>query len=347
MSVLRLIDANLNRAREGLRVLEDYARFVLDSRAIGERLKAIRHRLAEATRTISAEAISHRDTPGDVGTSYAVDRAMPREKLADVVIAAGKRTGEALRSVEEYAKTIDATIARAIEATRYAFYDVEAAIARTFAPANERLSRVRLYVLISQDFTAGRDWFDCARAALEGGADAIQLREKTMEAGELLRRARRLVPLCREFDALCIINDRPDVAVLSDADGVHVGQGDLPAREARKIVGPDRIVGVSTHRIDQARQAVIDGADYLGVGPVFPSATKPREFVSGLDYAREVAEEIRLPAVAIAGVTLDNIADVQATGVRAVAVTGAVIGAADVREAARAFKTRLADREIV
>ena len=341
MSVLRLIDANLNRAREGLRVLEDYARFVLDSRPIGERLKSIRHRLAEATRAIAADAIAHRDTPGDVGTAYEAGSMLPRERLADVVIAAGKRTGEALRSIEEYAKTIDAAAARAVEQTRYAFYDLEQAIARTFAPPNERLARVRLYVLISQDFCAGRDWFECARLALEGGADALQLREKSMEAGELLSRARRLVALCREHDALCIVNDRPDVAMLSNADGVHVGQGDLPARDARKIVGPDRIVGVSTHAIEQARQAVIDGADYLGVGPIFPSATKPRDFVCGLDYARQIVDEIRIPCVAIAGITLANVGEVLASGLPAVALTSAVIGAPDIREAARAFKARL------
>ena len=129
--------------------------------------------------------------------------------------------------------------------------------------------------------------------------------------------------------------------MLSGADGVHVGQGDLSVRDARRIVGADRIVGVSTHEIAHAWQAVADGADYVGVGPIFKSATKPREFVSGLDYARAVASEIAPPAVGIAGITLANVDEVIATGLKAVAVTNAVVGAADVAAAARAFKLRL------
>lgn len=339
--VLRLIDANLNRAREGLRVVEDYARFVRDDRAIGEALKSIRNRLTTATRDVAARAIAHRDTANDVGTTYANADAVPRSELRDVVTAAGKRTGEALRAVEEYLKVVDAPAAREVEACRYAFYDVERQVALTFASPRERFARVRLYVLITESQCAGRDWFEVARQALVGGADALQLREKSMESGELLTRARRLVALCRKQDALLIVNDRPDVAVLSDADGVHVGQGDLPAAEARKIVGPGKLVGVSTHELAHARAAVADGADYVGVGPIFRSATKPRDFVSGLDYARAVATAIPIPGVAIAGITPDNLGDVLATGLRAVAVTAAVIGAPDVEGAARAFKSRL------
>lgn len=339
--VLRLIDANLNRAREGLRVIEDYARFVRDDAAIGEALKTIRNRLAAATRDVAARAIAHRDTPGDVGTAYANADALPRSELRDVVIAAGKRTGEALRAVEEYLKTLDGGAAREVEQCRYAFYDVEQRVAATFTSPRDRFARVRLYVLITESQCGGRDWFEVARQALIGGADALQLREKSMEAGELLSRARRLGALCREHDALLIVNDRPDVALLSDADGVHVGQGDLPAAEARKIVGPGKLVGVSTHELAHARQAVADGADYLGVGPIFKSATKPRDFVSGLDYARAVATEIPLPAVGIAGITLENVGEVVASGLQAVAVTNAVAAAPDVEAAARAFKARL------
>ena len=342
MSVLRLIDANLNRAREGLRVLEDYVRFVRNDAGLGERLKSLRHRLAIATQTVAERAIADRDTPGDVGTTFRADATLPRERLADVVIAAGKRTGEALRSIEEYLKTIDATAAREVEATRYAFYDVEQSIARSFRPANERLARVRLYVIVTDAFCAGRPWLDVARAALDGGADAIQLREKTMEGGELLKRAKQLVALCRQHDAISIVNDRVDIALLSDADGVHVGQGDLAARDARRLLGPDKLVGVSTHAVAHARQAVADGADYIGVGPIFPSPTKPRDFVSGLAYAREVASEIRIPVVAIAGITLENVRQVMETGIGAIAVTGAVCGAPDVKAAAAAFKHALA-----
>jgi thiamine-phosphate pyrophosphorylase len=200
---------------------------------------------------------------------------------------------------------------------------------------------MRLYVIVTGAFCAGRPWHEVARAALAGGADAIQLREKSLEGGELVARARQLVAMCREHDAISIINDRADVALISGADGVHVGQDDLPARDVRKLLGPRGIVGVSTHQIEHARQASLDGADYLGVGPVFPSATKPRDITPGLAYAKQVATEIRLPAVAIAGITLGNVSKVAATGMRAVAVTSAVCAAPDVAEAARQLRAAM------
>ena len=340
-SLLRLLDANLNRAREGLRVLEDYARFVRDDFAMSQRLKTVRHRLAAATRAIGEAAIEHRDITGDVGTSYAIHVAMPRAELRDVVTAAGKRVGEALRSIEEYLKTIDPAAAREVEQLRYLHYDNEQLIARSFAPANERLAKMRLYVIVTEAHCAGRPWLDVARAAIAGGADAIQLREKHLEGGELLKRATRLVALCRENNVLSIINDRADVALLADADGIHVGQGDLPAREARKLLGAKKIIGVSTHAIEQARQATLDGADYIGVGPVFPSTTKPRDITPGLAYLHEVAAQVHIPAVAIAGITRENVTEIVNAGMGAIAVTSAVCAAQDVTAAAAALRAAL------
>jgi thiamine-phosphate pyrophosphorylase len=168
----------------------------------------------------------------------------------------------------------------------------------------------------------------------------LQLREKNMESGELLRRAKILAAMCKERDVLLIINDRPDIAVLSDADGVHVGQGDLPAIEARKIVGAEKIVGVSTHELQQARQAVLDGADYIGIGPIFRSSTKPRDWenIPGLNYAKEVAGTIQIPAVAIAGINADNVSEVLTCGIGRIAVTAAVTGAENVEAATRELK---------
>jgi thiamine-phosphate pyrophosphorylase len=171
----------------------------------------------------------------------------------------------------------------------------------------------------------------------------LQLREKELEGGELLRRATVLAPLCKQHRVLLIINDRPDIAVLSGADGVHVGQGDLPAQEARKIVGSRQIVGVSTHDLAQARQAVEDGADYIGVGPIFRSSTKPRDWqeIPGLDYAHQAAVQIKIPIVGIAGITADNIDQVRSAGITAIAITAAVTAADDVTAATQSLKARL------
>jgi len=339
LSVLRILDANFNRAREALRVVEDYARFVLNDGQLSEALKALRHELVGATEKWSRQAISFRDTAGDVGTSITTQAEARREDMSAVVTAAGKRLGEALRTIEEYLKTQSPDDAAAVEQIRYRFYDLEARIDRTLRPPG-RFAQVRLYVLISQ-VACKRPWLEVARAAIEGGADCLQLREKELEGGELLQRARMLVGLCRKNNVLSIINDRPDIALLADADGVHVGQGDLPVVEARKLVGPDKIVGISTHNLQQAKQAVLDGADYVGVGPVFRSSTKTRQFLPGLEFAKQVAEEIPLPAVAIAGIDEENVEKVLETGIRAVAVTAVVGGSDEPVEVVKRLKERL------
>jgi thiamine-phosphate pyrophosphorylase len=344
-SVLRLLDANFNRAREALRVLEDYARFIRDDAGLSESLKTLRHDLTAATAPHVAAAIAHRDTPGDVGTMIGTPAEARRDDLAHVVTAAGKRMGEALRAIEEYLKTIDADVSQQVEQIRYRFYAIEQRIAETLRPAACGFAEVRLYVLITES-QCKTHWLDAARQAIEGGADCLQLREKDMESGELLRRAKDFVALCREHGVISIINDRPDIAALSDADGVHVGQGDLPIAAVRQLLGRGKIVGVSTHTIEQARAAEEAGADYIGVGPVFPSSTKPRDFLPGLDFARAVAAEIQIFAIAIAGITLENVDEVLATGVKAVAVTAAVVGADDVRAAARDMTRRLSPSSV-
>jgi thiamine-phosphate pyrophosphorylase len=336
---LRLLDANANRAREALRVLEDYARFVLDNPEISGALKQIRHELTTALTDILPQAIAHRDTAGDVGTTIKTPEELNRADLADVVAANGKRLGEALRAIEEFAKINWPANAARVEKLRYTFYDVEARLNLTLARGG-RFAGVRLYVLITES-VCRIPWLDAARAAIAGGADCLQLREKNLDGGEFLRRAKVLAEECHKANRLLIVNDRPDVAMLSEADGVHVGQRDLPAAEVRKMVGPHMIVGVSTHSVEQARQAVRDGADYVGIGPVFVSGTKPRDFRVGLEGAAAVSKAVEIPVVAIAGISLANVDDVWATGVQAVAVTAAVLDTEDVQAATKALKDRL------
>jgi thiamine-phosphate pyrophosphorylase len=337
-NVLRLLDANANRAREALRVLEDYARFILDDGPTSAALKQIRH---ELTALVPADAIYSRDTPGDVGTTNKTQADFIRQDLASVVTAAGKRLGEALRAIEEFLKTTRPADAAKVEAIRYRSYDIEQMLAFSLRPAT-RFADVRLYVLITES-ACKHGWIETAQQAILGGADCVQLREKNLPSRELLHRARSLVQLCRRHHVLCIINDRPDIALLCGADGVHVGQDDLPATEVRKLVGREKIVGVSTHNLDHANAAVRHGADYLGVGPFFKSATKPRDFTAGPAYAKEAASAIHLPLVAIAGINQENVDHVLATGIRAIAVTAAITGQDDPRAAAASLKARLCE----
>jgi thiamine-phosphate pyrophosphorylase len=338
---LRILDAAANRAREGLRVVEDYVRFALDDRHLTSLLKNWRHRLSAVLSLLDSHGLaSSRDTVRDVGTSVRTPREGLRERPLDVVTANFKRVQEATRTLEEFGKVLSPDLGRKLEALRYELYTFEKAVFLTHA-ARERFDGRALYVLVSSELCPHGSG-PVISAALAGGADIIQVREKKMSDRELVTYGRLVREWTARAGALFIMNDRPDLAMLTDADGVHVGQEELPVREARRVVGPDRLVGVSTHTIEQARQAVLDGADYIGVGPVCSSRTKAFGRLAGLDFVRQVAAEITLPAYAIGGIGLDNLEDVLAAGARRVAVSSAICGAPDPGKAARELRTKLA-----
>ncbi len=339
----RLIDASANRAREGLRTLEDIARFVLNDRDLCAAIKGIRHELSGAVAALPVAPgllCAARDTPGDVGTGVSTAREQSREDLLAVASAAAKRTGEAIRSIEEVSKTLAAD-ARAFEAMRYRVYDAE----RTLLLALGRQApQWRLCVLITASLCESMPWERVAELAIEGGADCLQLREKDLPDGELLARARALVAIARPSGVSVIINDRPDIALLSAADGVHLGQGDLDPGQARRVLGQGALVGVSTSCVDDARRAVETGASYCGLGPMFPSTTKPRPGLAGPEYARAyLTDPITkdTPHLAISGIGAGNASRLAAIGVRGVAVSSEVCAAKAPDEACRAILSAL------
>ena len=328
IETLRILDAAANRAREGLRVIEDYVRFVLDDRHLTDLCKQLRHDLMAALLTISIDQrMAARETQEDVGTVLTTSAESRRDDLAGVVRANFARLQESLRSLEEFGKLAKAELAESFKQLRYRVYTLERAIEIT-SSSIKRLGAVRLYVLID-----GRDspeeFERLVVSLIQAGVHAIQLRDKRLGDRELLACARVLRALTLETPALCIVNDRPDLAALAGADGVHVGQEEISVKDARRIVGPQALVGVSAHSIEQARQAVLDGANYIGVGPTFPSGTKPFERFPGVELLRAVAAEIRLPAFAIGGITRENVHEVLAAGFSRIAVSGAVASADD------------------
>src|SRR5207248_3818354 len=193
-----------------------------------------------------------------------------------------KRLQEALRTLEEFGKLHGPDLGRAVEALRYRSYTLERAVLLG-ADARQRLAGARLYVLLTRSrCAAALDWTIAEAAA--GGATVFQLREKGRGDRELLALARDVRRWTHQAGALFLVNDRPDIARLVEADGVHLGQDDLPVKEARRVLGPDALVGVSTHGVDQLRQAVLDGASYVGVGPTFPSGTKDFAELAGVEF---------------------------------------------------------------
>lgn len=326
--VLRILDANANRAAEGLRVVEEYARFVLDDPFLTEQFKLLRHDLTTALAVFPfAARQAVRDTQADVGTHIAAPAESRRGDLFDVVAANLERTQQALRCLEEYAKLDQGAVAAACERLRYRTYTLAKALSQSRDSA-ARLANARLYVLI--DGRRSPEEFERrAEQLVAAGADVLQLRDKQLDDRTLLDRARRLRRLTRGTSTLFVMNDRPDLARLAAADGVHVGQEELSVRDVRSIVGSEMLVGVSTHSLEQARAAVLDGASYIGCGPTFPSGTKSFAQFPGLAFLRTVAAEIRLPAFAIGGLDPDNVPSVLATGFTRVAVSGCVANAAD------------------
>jgi thiamine-phosphate pyrophosphorylase len=331
---LRILDAELNRAGEGLRVIEDYVRFVLDDPFLTAKTKELRHELTAASARIeAADRQAARDTQQDVGTKVSHEREGIRADACDVCAASLKRTEQSLRSLEEYGKLVDADFARQMESLRYRLYTLEKAI-DIGSSSQERLEVVRLCVLIDGCESA-QAFEQLVLELITAGVGMIQLREKRFDDRKLVLRARRLRQLTHGTPTLCVINDRADIATAVYADGVHLGQEDLTVKDARAIVGPRMLIGASTHNIDQARAAVLDGANYLGAGPTFPSQTKSFNDFAGLDYLHEIAAEIRLPTFAIGGITAKNLTEVLATGITRVAVGNAVTAAPNPAAAAR------------
>jgi thiamine-phosphate pyrophosphorylase len=351
-SAARILDANLNRAREALRVLEDIARFALDDRELSGELKSMRHALRDAASMLGVddlELIAARDAVHDVGKDIKTQAEGERETLRSVASAAGKRLTEALRSIEEIAKALPGAIRaparggmndgeprptldpaepawRSFERLRYRAYDAE--MRTVLALGSSRRATWKLCVIVTKDLCRHHSWLDVANFAIENGADCIQLREKNISDAELLARARVLVELCHTSGSrvAAIINDRPDIALLAGADGVHLGQEDMGVADVRRLSGARLLVGVSTANILHATRALREGADYCGVGPMFPSTTKHKDTIAGVEYLKKYLEyEPKLPPhLAIGGVGPSNIDALVAAGARGVAVSSAV-----------------------
>jgi len=340
VAALRVIDAAANRAGEGLRVVEDYLRFVLDDRHLTEKVKAIRHDLTDVLSIFdSVGRHAARETLADVGVEISLPAEQRRRNLAAVASASFSRIEQALRSLEEFVKTIDAAAGMRLEQLRYRVYTLERAVSIT-RDSLERLAAARLYVLVDGRESV-EEFARLAGMLVREGVSVIQLRDKRLPDRELLERARELRRLTRGSRTLFIMNDRPDLALLAEADGVHLGQDDATVNDARRVLGTQALIGVSTHSLEQAQAAVLAGANYIGVGPTFPSGTKQFAQFTGLDLLRSVASSIRLPSFAIGGIGIANLDQVRGTGSERVAVSGAILTAADQAAAVRELRQKL------
>jgi thiamine-phosphate pyrophosphorylase len=336
--VWRAIDASANRAGEALRVLEDVLRFGLDDQHLTGLAKNLRHDLAAVLAHEDLRPrITARDVRGDVGVGLAAATCLTRGGIADLVAANAARAAQALRSLQECAAVVSHDVPATFEAIRYRLYTLERA-AIVAANARERLAGVGLCVLVD-----GRD--DAAAFArmmeslVEAGVPMFQIRDKSLPVPVLVERVRMAMAIVRKeahgHRPLLVVNDRVDVAAAVNADGAHVGADDLPVVLTRRVVGPGPLVGRTAHDVSEARAAVVDGADYLGIGPCFPSATKSFAVQAPPDFLRTVCAEVSLPTFAIGGVTAERLPALVDLGISRVAVASAVTRAADPPRAAR------------
>ncbi len=341
-SAYRIIDANFNRAREAIRVVEDYCRFALNCPALSSRAKQLRHKLSAGIAHLDTkQLLTARDTPGDVGIGQTVEGTIERANLNDSLTAACKRLPEALRVLTETIRPFHAEIAGQIEQLRYDGYTLEKDIA-LFADTQTRFSKVRLYVIISSNLPA--EVFALAGRCIEGGADCLQLRPKNIDDDKYFAMACEFVQICRDAKIVSVINDRVDIAVASSADGVHLGQNDLPIEQARKLQFTPLLIGKSTHSQAQLNSAIAELPTYVSLGPVFATETKPKAKPVGLDYVRQalpILANTGIGHVAIGGINADNIETVLKAGARTIAVCSAVTASPDPEGSCKKLKDKI------
>lgn len=350
----RIVDANFNRCSEGLRVIEDWCRFVANEPELSKTCKEMRHRLHEISGGWPLEQrLATRDVATDVGRTIKTESEGQRSDELSFLQANCYRVQQSLRVLEEAAKLLELCSAPELEQLRYRSYELQQKLILGLAasplhttlvdrntversPSTSRsnyigfqektleerlrlLDSATLYVLT--DSCGGfRAYQEHVEQLVALGVDVIQLRDKTLSDRQLWEFSSWTAQYLAPTRVLSIINDRADIAAAAGADGVHVGQDELPVEVARHLVGRQRLVGVSTHNVEQVQAAQQTSANYLGLGPVFPSNTKSFEGYAGLETLRTCAKYLERPTFAIGGIDAGNVRQVYATGLSRIAV---------------------------
>ncbi|MDD4924688.1 MAG: thiamine phosphate synthase [Dehalococcoidales bacterium] len=331
---LRIVDANLNRIGESLRLLEDIARLMLNNATVSKQLKTIRHNLEDIDFPFKKQLLQARQADSDVGADIKVEQQLEKRELHTAVIANSRRIEQSLRVIEELAKTPGIVLdSQKFEKARFALYTIEKELVSRLLRKN-KTDRIRgLYAIIDTDSLKGRSHTDVAKQILEGGAKIIQLRDKTTPKKDLLSISIELKNLCTEYNALFIVNDYIDIAIASDADGVHIGQDDIPVSVARKLMPLDKIIGCSVDNQEEAVAAQQDGADYIAAAAIYPTGSKTDVNVIGLEGLRRIKDKAIVPVVGLGGINYDNISEAISCGADSVALISAILGARSPNEA--------------
>ncbi|MDP7008074.1 MAG: thiamine phosphate synthase [Phycisphaerales bacterium] len=311
MSAMRILDANINRAAEGMRVLEDIARFELDRKDWCAKIKQFRHELRGQT-----PSLLHRDTKGDVGTQVSTQQERSRNSVIDIARASSNRCSEALRVVEEFLKLHN--VENSVESIRYKLYDISAAIILALESKDKR-QRKLCFVMTKEACVL--PWEQTLQEVIGAGCDCVQIREKNMCTAALVRHSKKVVEIANESQVQVIVNDRVDVMLASGAHGVHLGSRDLPIRDARTQCGFGFVIGATAHTVAQIQETIALGADYVGIGAAFASPTKPDVEVAPLNVIKSAFGHNHF---VIGGITPENVKTLYAAGCKGVAVSSSI-----------------------
>ena len=334
--ILRIIDANLNRAGEGLRVLEEFARMSLNNVMLTQRLKNIRHDILVTDSSLQEQLIRARDAENDVGSEIKSPGQDKQANSRSIIVANARRAQESLRVLEETAKVYSTELdTDRYGKARFELYDIEKELL-SWILREDKLKRLTgLYVILDTTALAGRNHEDTATQLIKAGVKIIQLRDKMLKKKDLVEIATKVGNLCRDNGVLFIMNDYLDIALAANADGLHLGEEDLPPDVARRLLPQDMILGCSVRTIERAKSAISAGADYLGVGGMYPTASKEKNEVIGTKGLITIRDVVDVPLVAIGGINRNNVREVLEAGADAIAVISAVLGAEDIDAATR------------
>ncbi|WP_068820014.1 thiamine phosphate synthase [Phormidesmis priestleyi] len=337
-ALYRILDANLDRTREGLRVVEEWCRFGLNDAQLTQQCKHLRQELALWH---TPELRAARNTPDDPGTELTHSQEEKRDSIEHVLQVNFCRIQEALRVLEEYGKVYSTEMAATVKQMRYQVYTLESSL--MIYQRHQKLKQASLYLVTSPS----DNLFATIEAALQGGLAIVQYRDKETDDQTRLSNAHKLQQLCHEYGALFIVNDRVDLALAVNADGVHLGQQDMPLELARQLLGHQRLIGRSTTNPDELDRAIREGADYVGVGPVYATPTKAGKAAAGIEYVQYAANHCPLPWFAIGGIDIHNVHEVISAGAQRIAVVRAIMQAEQPILATQYFSAQMNQRQIL
>ncbi len=312
--------------------------------SLTQQLKTIRHELVTSDQSFQQQLLQARNSESDVGINIEVAGEEKARELPVIVVANAKRVQESLRAMEELTKIpcgIPRLDSEKFKQARFNLYSIERALLSKLLRQDKVKQLSGLYAIIDTQALKGRSHVEAAAHAIRGGARVIQLRDKLLSKKELLPIVQELKNLCAEHNVPFIINDYLDLVLAADADGLHLGQDDLPIKVTRKLLPIDKILGSSTTTVEQAVAAESEGADYIAVGSMYPTPSKETAKVVGLDRLSQIRQAVTLPLVAIGGITRDNVHEVITAGANSVAIISAILQAKDIAAASRQIVDKL------